>query len=59
MEMIGYILGIGNILNGGNEKTGQADGFEISVLGKVGGFRDNNGESILEYICRKLKEQNP
>ena len=38
--MLGYTLGIGNVLNGGTPK-GQADGFELAVLGKLNSMKDN------------------
>lgn len=44
--MLSVILAIGNVLNGGTNK-GQADGFDLTVLGKVHTFRDNGGTSIL------------
>jgi len=53
MQMLSVILAVGNILNGGTNK-GQADGFDLNVLGKVHTFRDNGGTSILEYVCRKM-----
>lgn len=40
MQMLSVILAVGNILNGGTNK-GQADGFDLNVLGKVHSFRDN------------------
>lgn len=39
LKLLGYILGVGNVLNGGTNK-GQADGFDLAVLGKVHSFRD-------------------
>jgi hypothetical protein len=55
--MLGHILSIGNVLNGGTPK-GQSDGYELQVLGKVHSFRDNNGQSILEWVCKKMTEEN-
>jgi hypothetical protein len=34
-------LSIGNILNGGNAAKGQADGFDLPVLGKLVSMKDN------------------
>jgi hypothetical protein len=34
-------LSIGNILNGGNKAKGQADGFDLPVLGKLVSMKDN------------------
>ena len=42
LMIVGYTLGIGNVLNGGTPK-GQADGFELSVLGKLVSMKDNTG----------------
>ena len=50
-------LAIGNLLNGGTPK-GQSDGFDLGVLGKISGLKDNNGESMLKYIVKKIKEEN-
>jgi hypothetical protein len=54
--MLGYILAVGNVLNAGSNK-GQADGFDLQVLGKVHTFRDNNGQSIIAYVCKKMTEK--
>lgn len=53
-EMLGYILAVGNVLNGGSTK-GQADGYDLQVIGKVHTFRDNSGQSILQYVCKLMK----
>lgn len=58
MKLLGYILRIGNILNGGSNK-GQADGFDLAVIGKCHTFRDNNGQSVLHYVCKKMKDKDP
>lgn len=63
-EMIMYFLAIGNVLNGefGTSKNtkGQADGFNVDVvLGKVHSFKDNNGKSLMQYVCIKMKEKHP
>lgn len=56
LKILGMVLGIGNILNGGTPK-GQADGFDLGVLGKVNLVKDVNGQSMLTFICKKLKEE--
>ena len=56
LKLLGYILRIGNILNGGTN-NGQADGFDLAVIGKCHTFRDNNKQSVLEYVCKKLKDK--
>ena len=50
--ILSIILGLGNILNGGSNK-GQADGFGIDLLKKLPGIKDNNGNSIITWICSK------
>ena len=56
--VLSIILTIGNIMNGGTLK-GQADGFNLDLLPKLSGTKDNKGKSILAFICKKLKEKNP
>jgi hypothetical protein len=51
--MLGIILAIGNILNGGS-KIGQADGFEIRALSTCAQFKDNNKKTMLSFICKKM-----
>ena len=50
--ILSIILGLGNILNGGSNR-GQADGFGMDLLKKLPGIKDNNGNSILTWICSK------
>ena len=47
------VLGMGNILNGGTPK-GQDDGFDLSTLQKVAIVKDNTGNSMMSFICKKL-----
>ena len=56
MQVLGQVLAIGNVLNGGTAK-GQADGFDIPVFTKLTAMRDVNGKSLLEYIMLKMKEK--
>jgi len=47
-EMLRYILECGNVLNGNNNKRGQADGFDIDkVVDKVHSFKGNDDSSLL------------
>mmetsp|Transcript_22658 Transcript_22658/g.21827 ORF Transcript_22658/g.21827 Transcript_22658/m.21827 type:complete len:183 (+) Transcript_22658:1774-2322(+) len=55
-KILGYILSIGNILNGGTNK-GQADGFYLEALSKASTMRDMNNKSILQLICEKMKQE--
>ena len=50
--ILSIILGLGNILNGGSNR-GQADGFNFDLLKKLPGIKDNNGDSILVWVCAK------
>lgn len=50
------ILSVGNILNGGSNK-GQADGFNMDLLSKISGIKDNRGNSILTFICSKVHKE--
>ena len=56
--LFSYILSVGNILNGGTNR-GQADGFNIEVLTKLNNIRDKNNHSVLQFVCTKIKEDNP
>jgi len=53
LKVLGMILAVGNVLNASTAK-GQADGFDLPVLGKVASVKDNNGKSLLQYICQKI-----
>lgn len=55
-KIFGYILSIGNIMNGGTAK-GQADGFYLDALSKVTTMKDNNGKNIMQNICEKFKNE--
>lgn len=56
MQIIGYTLSIGNILNGGTPK-GQADGFDLPVLGKLQSMKDSTNRTLLSYICEKINDK--
>lgn len=56
MKVLGMILSIGNILNGGTTK-GQADGFYLDALSKTTTLRDVNNKTIMHFICEKLKDE--
>ena len=58
MKILGQVLAIGNVLNGGTAK-GQADGFDLPVFTKLTAMKDTSGKSLLEYIMLKLKEADP
>jgi hypothetical protein len=50
----GLILALGNVLNGGSEKQGQADGFDIRALSSTATFKDNEGKTMLHFITKRL-----
>ena len=56
--VLSIILGLGNILNGGTNR-GQADGFSMDLLKKLPGTKDNNGTSILTWVCKKANKMDP
>ena len=56
--VLSVILGLGNILNGGSTK-GQADGFGLDLLKKLPGIKDNNGNSIITWICLQANKIDP
>lgn len=41
LRIVSMTLSIGNILNGSNAAKGQADGFDLPVLGKLVSMKDN------------------
>lgn len=59
LKIVGMTLSIGNILNGGDPKKGQADGFDLPVLGKLVSMKDNTNKTLLQYICKKIDEEDP
>jgi hypothetical protein len=54
--MFSIILAIGNVLNAGTQK-GQADGFNLDILTKLNGIKDNsNQKNLITYICTVVKK---
>jgi len=56
--ILGVILSFGNVLNGGGMR-GQADGFNIETIARIGNLSDRNKRSALYYVVEKIKEQDP
>ena len=50
------MLTIGNVLNGGSSK-GQADGFNLDILSKLNGIKDNSNKNMVQFICGKIKAE--
>lgn len=55
-KILGYVLTIGNIMNG-NTSKGQADGFNLDFLNKLNGVKDNANKNVLQYILGEIKKQ--
>ena len=54
--IISYVLTIGNVLNGSTAK-GQADGFNLDILPKLSGIKDNSNKNLVQFICAKIMEK--
>ena len=57
-EVLGTILALGNIMNGGTAK-GQADGFSLDLLPKLSGLKDSMGHGLLTFVCTKTNKEDP
>ena len=57
-EVLGTILALGNIMNGGTAK-GQADGFSLDLLPKLSGLKDTTGHGLLTFVCTKTNKEDP
>ena len=57
--MLGYFLGISNILNANDKKKCQADGFELTTLNKVHLFKGNDGVTMLQYVMNLMTIADP
>jgi len=55
-KILSILLSLGNIMNGGTNK-GRADGFYLEALSKTTTMKDNSNNTILAFICKKLKEE--
>jgi len=53
--ILSQILDIGNILNGGNNQKGQADGYNLDILKSIDKVKDTNNKSLLVTVCTKVK----
>ena len=52
-KVIALILTLGNYMNGGNRTRGQADGFDLEILGKLRDVKSNvPGITLLHYVVR-------
>jgi len=57
MDLLGSILTIGNLLNAGNVKKGQADGFDIKNIRSTLTIKGADGSSLLKIICLEHLEK--
>ena len=57
-KVLGMALAVGNIMNGGTAK-GRSDGFEIGVITKLNTTKDNSQKSMLQFIMKKLTDEDP
>ena len=59
-RLLGMILAVGNVLNGGSDK-GQADGFNMDIikLSKPKILKGSNGQSMLQYVCKINTARDP
>eukprot|EP00747_Dinoflagellata_sp_TGD_P072411 gnl/TRDRNA2_/TRDRNA2_157466_c4_seq2.p1 gnl/TRDRNA2_/TRDRNA2_157466_c4~~gnl/TRDRNA2_/TRDRNA2_157466_c4_seq2.p1 ORF type:complete len:431 (-),score=102.58 gnl/TRDRNA2_/TRDRNA2_157466_c4_seq2:310-1569(-) len=48
-SLLGLILAVGNYINGGTDR-GQADGFDLDVLGKLETIKDARGKDLRDLI---------
>lgn len=59
-KLLGYILALGNYMNGSNSKKGQADGFNLKLLSKIDMTKDRtNKVSLLKYLVLMIYETSP
>jgi hypothetical protein len=58
--VLGAVLALGNYMNGGHVKRGQADGFQIDALSKAMEIKDNqNKMTLVEYLINLMKDLYP
>ena len=51
------LLTIGNLLNAGNTKKGQADGFDLGTLDLAFSKKDNNKKSLIVTIIHQIMKE--
>lgn len=52
-DVLALVLALGNVMNTGNRTRGQADGFDIEILGKLADMRTSDAScSLLQYVVR-------
>ena len=52
-KVMALILTLGNYMNGGNRTRGQADGFDLEILGKLRDVKSNvPGITLLHYVVK-------
>jgi len=59
-KILEIILHVGNFLNAGNRRLGQAAGFDLETLTKLNDTKTTDNKlTILEVIVEMIKDQNP
>lgn len=57
-QLFSIILTLGNVMNGGNRQRGQADGFDIEILGKLKDVKSNSsGVTLLHFVVKTYISQ--
>lgn len=59
-QILAFAVAVGNYLNGGNKRRGQADGFDVRALDK---FRETRGQdrktTLMHFVAQQVKQQIP
>ena len=58
-RLVGTILAVGNCLNAGDKKFGQADGFNIDAIGKASMIQSSSKVTIMQYCCQLCCDEDP
>jgi len=54
MRVLGLILSLGNYMNHGNFTRGNANGFELELLGKLADIHGNDKKTTILSVVAKL-----
>jgi len=54
MRVLGLILSLGNYMNYGNFTRGNANGYELELLGKLADIHSNDKKATLLSVVAKL-----
>lgn len=57
---LGYVLRLGNYMNGSNAGRSRADGFDIGTLMKLSNTKDRfNKTSLMDHVCDLVRKNHP